>query len=284
MKKLLYFALLLQLCIISCNEDEILTYDDETAGIYFQNGGQTRFYINIDQYYDSTFFTFSQSADEVTDTVLYTRLRTMGKVRDYDRKVRVIVDREYTTAVEGVHFRVDLDNIFIPAGTSEVQVPVTLLRDKSLLEQEVQLMLKVEDNENFYVPFERQKNTNVYYDSGDTIRANRYLFVFNEFYSEPVIWSMFLWGYPDGVNPCGNWSRTKQRLMSKLFNLTEDDWDYQKGWANGRGVQYQSFIYYAVKLQVYLQEMADAGTPVIDDDGSYMQLGPGHEVDYSAYM
>ena len=284
MKKLLYLALLLPLCIVSCNEDEIMTFDDETAGIYFQNGGQTRFYINIDQYYDSTFFTFSQSADAVTDTVLYTRLRTMGKVRDYDRKVRVVVDKEFTTAIEGTHFRVDLDNIFIPAGESEVRVPVTLLRDKSLLEQEVQLMLKVEDNENFYVPFERQKNTNVYYDSGDTIRANRYLFVFNEFYSEPVIWSMFLYGYPDGVNPCGAWSRTKQRLMSQLFNLTEDDWDYTKGWANGKGVQYQSFIYYAVKMQVYLQQMADAGTPVIDDDGSYMQLGPGHEVDYSAYM
>ena len=44
-----------------------------------------------------------------------------------------------------------------------------------------------------------------------------------------------------------------------------------------------SFNYYAVKLRVYLQQMADAGTPVREDDGSFMQLGPGYEVDYSAY-
>ncbi len=284
MKKLLYFLLLMPLCIISCNEDEIMTFDDDTAGIYFQNGGQTRFYINIDQYYDSTFFAWGRVADEVKDTTLTTRLRIMGKVRDFDRKVRVVVDQENTTAVEGVHYRVDLSNLVIPAGAAEVQVPVTLLRDKSLREQEVKLMLKVEDNENFYVPFERQKSTNVYYASGDTIRANRYLFVFNEFYTEPVIWSFFNDMYPDGVNPCGAWSAKKQKLMSELFNITEDDWDYMKGWANSKGVQYQSFVYYAIKLHVYLQDLADAGTPVREEDGSFMQLGPGYEVDYSAYM
>ena len=283
MKKLLYLAFILPLCMFSCNEDEIMTFEDEDAGIYFQAGRQQRFYINIDAYYDSIPVEWGRIADHITDTVLYTRLRTMGKVRDYDRKVRVVVDQENTTAVEGVHYRVDFSNIVVPAGAAEVQVPVTFLRDKSLLTQEYRLMLKVEDNENFKVPFERQKNTNVYYASGDTIRANRFLFVFNEFYVEPVIWSFFSYAWPDGINPCGQWSAKKQKLMSQLFNITEDDWDYEKGWANNKGVRMMSFNYYAVKLRVYLQQMADAGTPVREDDGSFMQLGPGYEVDYSAY-
>ena len=114
--------------------------------------------------------------------------------------------------------------------------------------------------------------------------ADRFLFIVDEFYTEPVIWSFFNYAFPDGVNPCGAWSPKKQKLMSQLFGITEDDWDYQKGWANDRGVRMNSFIYYAIKLQAYLQEQADNGNPIREEDGSFMQLGPGHEVDYSAYM
>lgn len=283
MKKLIYILMAMPL-LFSCSEDEIMTFNSEDACVYFQTGQQRYFYKNIDLYYDSLRHTFSQDADDVTSYVMSARLRTMGKVRDYDRPVRVVVDTENSTAIEGTHFTANLGNVVIPAGAAEAMVDVTFLRHPDFLENELKLMLKVEDNEHFKVPFTQQKNTNIYYDQGDTIMANRFLFLVNEFYSEPVIWSFFLYAYPDGVNPCGAWSAKKQRLMSQLFNITEDDWDYTKGWANGTGVQMQSFIYYAIRLQVYLQEQADNGTPVREDDGSFMQLGPGHEVDYSKYL
>ena len=44
------------------------------------------------------------------------------------------------------------------------------------------------------------------------------------------------------------------------------------------------FTYFAIKMRIYLQAMADAGTPVREDDGSFMQLGAGYEVDYSNCM
>lgn len=284
MKKLLYIVLVMPLLFLSCNEDEIMTFESDDAGIYFQSGIQTRFFLNIDEYWDSAHHTFSQDADDVKEYVMSARLRTLGKVRDYDRKVRVIVDQANTTAVEGTHFTVNFDNIVVPAGAAEVEVPVTFMRHPDLLTKELRVMIKVEDNENFKVPFTHQKNTNIYYASGDTLMADRFLFVVDEFYTEPVIWSFFSFAYPDGINPCGAWSAKKQKLMSQLFGITEDDWDYQKGWANDRGVRMNSFIYYAIKLQTYLQEQADNGNPVREDDGSFMQLGPGHEVDYSAYM
>lgn len=284
MKKLLYIVLVMPLLFLSCNEDEIMTFESDDAGIYFQSGVQTRFFLNIDEYWDSAHHTFSQDADDVKEYVMSARLRTLGKVRDYDRKVRVIVDQANTTAVEGTHFTVNFDNIVVPAGAAEVEVPVTFMRHPDLLTKELRVMIKVENNENFKVPFTHQKNTNIYYASGDTLMADRFLFVVDEFYTEPVIWSFFSFAYPDGINPCGAWSAKKQKLMSQLFGITEDDWDYQKGWANDRGVRMNSFIYYAIKLQTYLQEQADNGNPVREDDGSFMQLGPGHEVDYSAYM
>ena len=275
MKKLLYLVLVAPLLFVACNQDEIATFDSDKDGIYFQTGGQTRFFINIDQYRESVRFTFSTSDVSMTDTVLSARLRTMGKVRDYDRKVRVVVDAEGTTAIEGTHFRIDYDKIFIPAGESEVQVPVTFLRTPDLRTTEYRLMLKVEDNENFTVPFKWQKNTNVYYAAGDTIMADRFLFVFNEFYKEPEIWSMF------GENPWGAWSVAKQRVMSELFGLTPFDWSLE-GWSSGNGKLLPArYPYFAVKLRNYLQAMADAGTPVREEDGSFMQLGSGYEVDYS---
>ena len=276
--KILLATVLLAGMLASCNEDKIPTFDSDDAGIYFQNGGQTRFFLNIDAYNDSTAFSFSQCDDNVTDTVLTARLRTLGKVRDYDRKVRVVVDKEYSTAIEGTHFTVDFDTVCIKAWQSETNVAVRFHRTPDLKEQQVRLVIKVEDNDNFTVPFSRQKNTNVYYASGDTIRADAYVFEVNEFYAEPQLWTMF------GNEAMGPWSIAKQRLMTQLFDLSAYDWSID-GWANGDGkIQYKTFFYFAVKMRIYLQGQADAGTPIIEDDGSYMQLGDAYQVDYSAYI
>ena len=38
------------------------------------------------------------------------------------------------------------------------------------------------------------------------------------------------------------------------------------------------------KMESFLEEQADAGNPVTDSDGKYMQLAPNYEVDYSDYQ
>ena len=253
MKKLLYIVMMMPLVLFSCNQDEIPTFESEDAGIYFQTGIQQRFFLNIDAYWDSTRYSFSEADDAVTEHA------------------------ENTTAIEGTHFTANLGDVVIPAGAAEVEVPITFKRTADLREKEIRLMLKVEDNENFKVPFTRQKNTNIYNDQGDTIMANRYLFLVNEFYSEPVLWSMF-------GEPVGTWTVKKQRLMTEMFELSAYDWSID-GWANGDGkVQSERFRYFAIKLHKYLQDLANAGTPVLEEDGSFMQLGPGYEVDYSSCM
>lgn len=279
MKKIFIFAVFALVCMMySCNEDYINTFEDDVQGIYFQTGSQQRLYINYDEYWDSTYYSFSTADEDVTEHVETARLRTLGKVKDYDRKVRVVVDAENTTAVEGVHYRIDFDTIMIHAGQSEVEVPVTMLRSADLKENKVRLKIKVEENDNFIVPFTTQNNTNVYYDDGEQIMADRYLFIFDEFYAEPKLWSWF------GTEYLGAWSVSKQKLASKLFDLSAYDWSTE-GWSNGDGkVQSARFVYFAIKMRIYLQEQADNGTPVLDDDGNYMQLGDEYQVDYSAYV
>lgn len=60
------------------------------------------------------------------------------------------------------------------------------------------------------------------------------------------------------------------------------DWQY----ANYYGYKMQSarLPFFARTVRIYLQEQADAGNPVTDSDGKYMQLAPNYEVDYSDYQ
>ena len=54
----IYLVTLLLALSVSCQKDEIMTFDLEDAGIYFQSGGQHRRTINSEEYYDSIDFSF----------------------------------------------------------------------------------------------------------------------------------------------------------------------------------------------------------------------------------
>lgn len=275
MKKLLYILMMTPLLFLSCNQDEIMKFEDDVQGIYFQTGGQQRLYINIDRYGDSTAYSFASAHDTVTQHTMSARLRTMGKVFDYDRPVKVVVDQEHTTAIEGKHFKVDFSKLVIPAGESEVMVPVTFFRTPDMQSQQYDVSIKVEPNEYFTVPFTTQKNTNVYYDAGQQIKADRYVFTVGEIYTEPGYWGLF------GQEFFGNWTVNKFKYVNRICEIPALDWE--RAGYNDSKVQYGRFKYYAILVRNSLQEAADAGTPVLDDDGSYLQLAPAYEVDYSAY-
>lgn len=274
MKKLVLY-LCAALFLSACQEDEIMLFDREEAGIYFQYGGQTRLYINSEAYIDTISYSFSTASDTVTQMVLETRIRTMGKVRDYPRPVKLSVDKELTTAVEGVHYTLDFNDAVIPAGEGEVMFPVTFLRAEDLMGKRVQLVLKLEDNDYFKVYFNEQKNTNVYTSVGEQIMADRFKFVVSEIYTEPSYWDF-------AVDALGPWSVAKFRFVNNVCEIPMEDWE---NWGvDGSKVQAGRFPIYGIMVRNELQRLADAGTPVLDDDGSYMQLGPNYEVDYSDYI
>ena len=79
----------------------------------------------------------------------------------------------------------------------------------------------------------------------------------------------------------GDWTVNKFKYVNKICEIPASDWN-SAGYSYSK-VQYGRFKYYAIMVRNALQAAADAGTPVLDDDGSYMQLSPAYEVDYSAY-
>ena len=74
----------------------------------------------------------------------------------------------------------------------------------------------------------------------------------------------------------GEWTPNKETLINQLMDYTHSDW-------TGGKVKYGRLLFAVKQLRKMLQEAADNGEPILDEDGSYMQFVPPYEIDYSAY-
>ena len=275
--RIILFALISFPFLWSCDKKEIPVFASDDAGIYFQRL-TTAVYGSTTEYYgDSTDFSFAGTNAYYTSHVLYAPVLTMGKVVDYDRPFKVVVDMEETTAVEGKDFEIELDSLVIKAGTSKAEVPVRIIRTETLLEKTLKIVLRLQENEHFKCYLETYKNTNLYTAKGEQISGVRYVFTFNEMYTQPNFWKNYA-----EKDYFGEWTAKKYQVVNQVCGLTPIDWQY----ANYYGYKMQSarLPFFARTVRIYLQEQADAGNPVTDSDGKYMQLAPNYEVDYSDYQ
>lgn len=255
-----------------CEKKEIEVFTTNDTGIYFQRGAG--YSSTTQNYSDSLTYSFVSAAATETYRILSAPVNTMGKVADYDRPFKVVVDEEASTAIEGVHYTLDLDTCYIPAGASSANVRVTFFRTEDLLDKEIRLVLRLLDNDYFTCYFEEYKSTNSYTATGVQLSGISFRFIVSEMYSEPWYWSM-------GTSYFGPWTAKKYTIVNSVCNVTNDDWAVAG--QTGAKVSYGRFSFFARAVQNYLQEQADSGNPVREADGSYMQLGSGYTVDYSAY-
>ncbi len=275
--RIILFALISFPFLWSCDKKEIPVFASDDAGIYFQRLTNAVYGSTTEYYGDSTDFSFAGTNAYYTSHVLYAPVLTMGKVVDYDRPFKVVVDMEETTAVEGKDFEIELDSLVIKAGTSKAEVPVRIIRTETLLEKTLKIVLRLQENEHFKCYLETYKNTNLYTAKGEHISGVRYVFTFNEMYTQPNFWKNYA-----EKDYFGEWTAKKYQVVNQVCGLTPIDWQY----ANNYGYKMQSarLPFFARTVRIYLQEQADAGNPVTDSDGKYMQLAPNYEVDYSDYQ
>ena len=275
--RIILFALISFPFLWSCDKKEIPVFASDDAGIYFQRLTNAVYGSTTEYYGDSTDFSFAGTNAYYTSHVLYAPVLTMGKVVDYDRPFKVVVDIEETTAVEGKDFEIELDSLVIKAGTSKAEVPVRIIRTETLLEKTLKIVLRLQENEHFKCYLETYKNTNLYTAKGEQISGVRYVFTFNEMYTQPNFWKNYA-----EKDYFGEWTAKKYQVVNQVCGLTPIDWQY----ANYYGYKMQSarLPFFARTVRIYLQEQADAGNPVTDSDGKYMQLAPNYEVDYSDYQ
>lgn len=273
--KVILFILSLNIVFSACEKQDIPVFTTDDSGIYFQRVTSYIYNSPTEYYGDTLSYSFASASASIKNTVLYAVVRTMGKVADYDRPFKVVIDQEGTTAIEGKHYEVNLDTVVIPAGKSTAYVRVLFFRTDDMMEKTVRLALRLEDNEYFKCYFPEYKNTNAYSSTGKMIHGDLFAFSLSEMYTEPWYWSMF------GGDFFGDWTPKKYLVVNSVCGLSAADWG--NGGSAGTKVQYGRFNFFATAVQKHLQELADAGTPELDSDGSYMQLAPSYSVDYSRY-
>lgn len=274
-----YYIFLLVVLFSACSEEKFTTFNGEVSGIYMQRNGSyevdSDFGGQLNQtYVDSIAYTFASASSTVTEVTVRVPVKTMGNTADYDRPFTLIINDERTTAQRGVHFDFDESACVIKANTAETEVPVTLYRHQDLMTAYYYIVFELQSNEYFTTELNEYSNSSNWQSVNDTLCGTQFKIVFSEIYTRPSYWDF-------AEETLGLWSATKEQRINSLMGWTHTDWS--NGGGSSSPVQYGRMSFAAKLLRKDLQDAADAGQPVLDEDGSYMQLAPGYEVDYSAY-
>lgn len=253
----------------SCKKETIDLYESDNAKIYFQvqsysgsNGSEG--------YSTSTQFSFVNRSLDWKSVTFRGTVKLMGNIADYDRACKVTVDEENTTMILGEDYEINLDTLKIKAGANCGYIGVRFLRSANIKQEAKKLTLRLEPNENFGI-LETYKASNVWSNTtAADIDGSRFTFTIDEIYKKPSQWDRV------GASTFfGAWTATKYAYINSTLGFTTDDWE----WANNK-ISKARMPYYATTLRKDLQQKADAGEPMYDEDGSYMQLGDSYKVNY----
>ena len=274
MKKIVYLICIFLVTLVSvssCNKDVEL-YSGCKSGIFIQQVYSTDIYGNPLSYRDSSSYSFANAREDVKSGIVRIYIRSIGEVVNYDRPY-VLKAAEGTTAVEGEDYDLSENELVIKANQSIDTLNVKLLRTPKLRNQTMRLKLELVPNEYFETPITEYKNSSSWSTDGNMHSAISYIINFNERYSEPYYWTWYFNEY------FGPFTVNKYLTLNEYMGWTGSDWS--NAGMTGQKIQYGKLDYFARYFKKYLQQKADEGDPILDDDGSYMQLASGYLVDYS---
>lgn len=268
--KRIYFLLILLGSLWSC-ENEALLYQGETngkAGIYFFCPKQVSIGGTILSYIDSIEYSFVDSKLEDTAHQVAVPVKILGELADYDRSFQVKIAGG--TAVEGKDFEPLKELYWVKANQVDGSVYVVLKRTPKLEEKAVNIVLELVENEYFdlLLPYLNNVSTK------DTLDTRKFKVSFSDIIPMP--------GYYERQGKSsffGEWSVKKFRMINEVLGWTYNDW-LNAGFS-GSKVTRGKFAFVASRLQAILQAAADANEPILENDGSFMQLVKDYVVDYS---
>ena len=126
MKKIWILGMFLGLLSIACRENEMNDFDSDGA-VYFQLGSQ---WSNMA---DSVVYSFAGKTENTHTVKLQVNL--MGEAAERDRTIRVVLDKEQTTAKERTHYDALESSYILPAKAYTMEIPVVLHGDDPALEE-----------------------------------------------------------------------------------------------------------------------------------------------------
>lgn len=187
-----------------CRSDELGSYENDPK-LYFFKGNHNYGQIVQDT---STRFSFKAVDPEATRWNVDVYAQTMGLLSESDRpyEVEQVITGVENEAVAGKHFVPFDDPAYgplhvVPANTVLFPVPVILLKDPSLAEQEVTLTIRFKANANFKPGIEAQ---------------SKFTITYSDMLAEPANWNSWRYSF-------GPWSSEKMEFIMRYVGITDFD-------------------------------------------------------------
>lgn len=283
MKKYILYTFM-SLLLFSCKEDEIDTYDvGAKRQVYFTR--ISRMYTQASgtiilkrEYTDSMLMSFVEAKDNVMSLPGEFPITVMGPLSDKPVKLKFKINEELTTGVEGEDFEINLDTIYIQPNETKATLRFKALRTPKLLKKSACLAIDLIETEEYDV-MEKYNNTDIWNDFTKVLSGKTFRIFYSDIMTQPDYWNTV-----NGTKYFAKWTLPKFKLLNSIMDWSYGDWANGVAGTTGSKISLGVMGYAAFQMQTYLQAQADSGNPVMDEDGTYMQLGTQYTVDYSDYI
>lgn len=237
----LFFSLTL---LFSCKKTNLITYEGSRA-LYFSIASV-----------DSVSVNFSTLPDQVKDTILKIPVGLLGLKLDAAAPFEIGVNEQITTAITGSEFELPGQFSFLPQKNMDT-VALKIIRTARMANAEFVLGLELKSNRQF---------NNALFDNNLEKTRSRKIKIFLTDILKPTPKWLNTPGVPGTEHYLGRFTKKKIQVLVIL----DDDWPFKTLYDNVD--TYRS--YYGNLLNNYLNAQKAAGTPVMEEDGTLMEVGP----------
>ncbi|WP_343561620.1 DUF4843 domain-containing protein [Sphingobacterium sp.] len=230
--------------LFSCKKSDLITYEGSRA-LYFSVAST-----------DSISIDFSKLSDDVTDTIFKIPVGLLGRPLEIKETFEVAVNDSITTAIKDSEFELP-EQFSFPSKKSSDTVAVKFIRTARMTQREFVLALELKSNAQF---------DNTLYDINKAKNRSRKIRIFVTDILKPT--PKWL-NTPDVLGTehyLGRFTKKKIQVLVSVY----DNWSFNEIYDNID--TYAS--YFGDLLNHYLKAQKATGTPVLEDDGTLMEVGP----------
>lgn len=176
---------------------------------------------------DSLDVTFVYEASDMIEVPV--KVQLVGRPADKDRPVRITSESD--DASIGYDYMLP-ESAVLPAGCSEFDYVVTLIRTEALKKQKKMIRLTIHENDEFTLPVTEMIQV------GDTVSTLEFRIYFSDMFTKaPVAWD---------VNLVGEFSQQKFELICKVLDIDPADFNDQSV------VTLAKLLYISVEMTSYV--------------------------------
>ncbi len=227
--------------LFSCKKTELITYEGENVILFGVDED-----LKTSKGVDSLMLNFTKLDDTIGFMTFKIPVFRMGIPQNSEVSYNIHVNKQLSNAVQGQDFFI-ADHSSFKANLSTDSVELKIVRSKNLATGTKKIVLELDSSSKINKQYPLVNSNTL---------SNRLIIYMTDYIDPPEKWSTLYFG---------KFSAKKIRLMVKLDN----DWPFEDVY----DFAYYYPDYFGEILYNYLKKQKDAGTPVLEADGTPMDWG-----------